>query len=423
MAPLPLEGIRIVDLTVVWAGPFACALLGDLGAEVIKVESLQRPDPMTRIPRDPVEMRKRVADVAPDAKPWNVSSNFNTVGRNRKSVTMDLNREEGREAFYRLIALSDIFIENNAPSTVEKLRIDYPTLTQHNPQLIMASMSAFGADGPYRDYRAFGANIEAVVGYLLLRGYAAGEEFVNSAGGFSDACGGALAAMAILAALNYRSNTGFGQYIDMAQSEGVAQTLGQAMMDFSMNGRSRLSTGNRDPDHVPQGVYRCLGKDSWVAVSCGNDEEFRALCGVIGRPEYAADPKFAAGARHEQHDLLDRDITSWTSQRDHYEAFHMLQAAGVPAGPVLDQAQMFADPHLHEREDWLVLKHPAAGTHSYLKSPIWHMSETPLRYRNPAPTLGQDNEYVYREVLGFSDAEYKRFEELGHIGTDYEQRR
>jgi crotonobetainyl-CoA:carnitine CoA-transferase CaiB-like acyl-CoA transferase len=423
MAPLPLEGIRIVDLTVVWAGPFACALLGDLGAEVIKVESLQRPDPMTRIPRDPVEMRKRVADVAPDAKPWNVSSNFNTVGRNRKSVTMDLNREEGREAFYRLIALSDIFIENNAPSTVKKLRIDYPTLTQHNPQLIMASMSAFGVDGPYRDYRAFGANIEAVVGYLLLRGYAAGEEFVNSAGGFSDACGGALAAMAILAALNYRSNTGFGQYIDMAQSEGVAQTLSQAMMDYSMNGRSRLSTGNRDPDHVPQGVYRCLGEDSWVAVSCGDDAEFRSLCGVIGKPEYATDPNFTASARHEQHDLLDRDITNWTSQRDHYEAFHALQAAGVPAGPVLNQAQMFADPQLHVRSDWLVLKHPAAGTHSYLKSPIWHMSETPLPYRNPAPTLGQDNEYVYRKVLGFSDAEYQKFEELGHIGTDYEARR
>ena len=183
-------------------------------------------------------MHELVSDVDPDAKPWNVSTNFTTVGRNCKSVTMDLRREEALEVFYQLIAKSDIFIENNSPSTVEKLKVDYPTLVQHNPQLIMVSMSAFGATGPYRDYRAYGANIEAVVGYLLLRGYAEGEEFVNSVGGFSDACGGATAAFAALAALNHRRDTGEGQYIDMAQSEGVAQTLPQAMMDYSMNGRS-----------------------------------------------------------------------------------------------------------------------------------------------------------------------------------------
>jgi benzylsuccinate CoA-transferase BbsF subunit len=283
----------------------------------------------------------------------------------------------------------------------------------------MVSMSAFGVDGPYRDYRAYGANIEAVVGYLLLRGYAAGEEFVNSMGGFSDACGGATAAMVTLAALNHLRDTGEGQYIDLAQSEVVAQTLSQAMMDYSMNGRSRLSTGNRDPERVPQGAYRCAGDDYWVALSCGNDEEFRALCVLIGHPEHVEDPRFSQGRRLAEHDLLDKEITEWTLQHDPYEAFHLLQGVGIPAAPVLDQQQLANDPHLQAREDWIRLTHPAAGTHSYLKSPIWHMSETPLPYRNVAPLLGQDNEYVYRELLGFSDAQYQRFVELGHIGTEF----
>ncbi|HEY5273725.1 MAG TPA: CoA transferase [Acidimicrobiales bacterium] len=419
MPALPLEGIRVVDLTVVWAGPFAAALLGDLGAEVIRVESLQRLDTITRTATDAKAMHELVADVDPDAKPWNVSTNFTTVGRNTKSVTMDLRREEALEAFYKLISVSDVFIENNSPSTVEKLKVDYPRLVAHNPRLIMMSMSAFGATGPYRDYRAYGANIEAVVGYLLLRGYADGEEFVNSVGGFSDACGGATAAMAVLAALHHRHGTGEGQYIDMAQSEGVAQTLSQAMMDYSMNGRSRRSTGNRDAERVPQGAYRCAGDDYWVALSCGTEEEFRALCVLIGHAEHVDDPLFAKELRLAQHDLLDQEITEWTSQRDSYEAFHLLQSAGIAAAPVLDQAQLANDPHLRAREDWISLTHPAAGTHAYLKTPIWHMSETPLPYRRVAPLLGQDNDYVYREVLGFSDEQYQRFVELGHIGTDY----
>jgi crotonobetainyl-CoA:carnitine CoA-transferase CaiB-like acyl-CoA transferase len=421
MPRLPLEGIRIVDLTVVWAGPFAAALLGDLGAEVIRIETLQRPDMITRNAGNAEGMRKRGTDIAPDTPSWELSPNFNTVGRNRKSVTMDLSRPEGLDAFYRLIARSDVFIENNAPSTVVKLKADYQTLKQYNPTLIMASMSAFGADGPYRDYRAFGANIEAIVGYFLLRGYAEEADFVNSSGGFSDSCGGALAATAVLAALTHRLNTGQGQYIDMAQSESIAQTLSQAMMDYSMNGRSRRSTGNRDPERVPQGVYPSLGDDSWIAVSCGNDEEFLALCRLIGKPEYGDDPRFAAAVRQAQHDVLDDDITAWTSKHEAYDAFHILQEAGVPAAPVLDPAQVAADPHLQERGAWQNLAHPAAGTHPYLKSPIAHMSSTPLDIREPAPTLGRDNEYVYKEVLGFTDDEYQWFVDNGHAGTTYER--
>src|SRR6476660_3828220 len=163
MTKLPLEGIRVVDMCVVWAGPFGSALLGDLGAEVIRVETVQHWDLNNRIPGNPEMIRARAPDMDPDATPWNLSPNSNSVGRNKRSVTMDLTRPEGQDAFHRLINVSDIFIENNAPELMERLNLRYPVLSQVNPNLIMISMAAFGSTGPYKHFRAFGANMEAVV--------------------------------------------------------------------------------------------------------------------------------------------------------------------------------------------------------------------------------------------------------------------
>jgi crotonobetainyl-CoA:carnitine CoA-transferase CaiB-like acyl-CoA transferase len=208
----------VIDITVVWAGPFASALLSDLGAEVIRVESNRRWDRIIRMDGGEAATMKAKGQIRPDAPAWEVSSNFNTVGRNRKSVTMDLTRPEGMEAFYRLVEQSDIFIENNAPDVVHHLSIDYETLKQHNPRLIMLSLSAFGATGPYRNYRAYGSNMEALVGHALLRGYADTDPTHNTSAFFADACAGATAAFAAMAAVKHRMNTGRGQYIDMSQS-------------------------------------------------------------------------------------------------------------------------------------------------------------------------------------------------------------
>ena len=195
MAKLPLEGIRVIDLCVVWAGPFGSALLGDLGAEVIKIDSIQRWDVITRGPSATVEaMTANGKPPKEGAKPYNLSVNFNSVGRNKKSVTVDLDKPEGQEMFYRLVANSDVFIENNPPTTVKRFNITYNDLKVHNPGLIMASLPAFGASGPYSDFRAYGSNMEAVVGHTLLRGYPDTDATTVTNVFLADACGGATSA-------------------------------------------------------------------------------------------------------------------------------------------------------------------------------------------------------------------------------------
>lgn len=420
MPKLPLEGIRVIDMTVVWAGPFGGALLGDLGAEVIKIDSTQRLDMNSRGQNVTIEqLRQNGGHPSPDAKSYNLGANFNSVGRNKLSVTMDLLRPEGKDVFYRLAANSDVFIENNAPDVVRRLGIDYDTLRQHNPGLIMASLPAFGTVGPYSHFRAYGANMEAVVGHTLLRLYP-DTDATNATGVFlADAAGGSTGAFAVMAALYHRRKTGRGQFIDLSQAENVMHTLSQAVMDYSMNGRIQGSYGNRHPYRAPQGVYRCAGDDAWLALSVGSDEEFRALCGVVGQPQLAGDPRFAdLASRQTNHDDLDSIIEAWTQDKDHYDAFHALQAAGVPASPVLTAAEVFADPHLKARDDWQQVSHPEAGTYWHLRSPIHHLSKTPLYIRKHAALLGEDNEYVYKQVCGYTDEEYQWFVANGHAGTE-----
>ena len=420
MPRLPLEGLRVIDLTVVWAGPFGAALLSDMGAEVIRVESIQRWDTNLRIAGNREAMQANGGSPREDAPPWELSANFNSVGRNRRSVTIDLTRAEGQDAFYRLVASSDIFIENNSPDVVHHLKISYDILKQHNPELIMLSLPAFGATGPYRHFRAYGANMEAVLGHTLLRGYADSDPTHNTNVFFADACAGATSAFALLAALRFRLKTGKGQLIDMAQAENVAQTFSQALMDYSMNGRIQTTLGNRDPARAPQGVYRCAGDDAWIAISCGSDAEFQGLCAVMGRTDLAADDRFAGSLeRYTHQDALDAEIKAWTAAQEHYDAFHALQKAGVTCSPVLTVAEVAADPHLQARDMWQEVTHPYAGTHRYLKPPISHMSKTPLQYWRHAPPLGFDNEYVYKQVMGYSDEEYRWFVDNLHAGTTF----
>lgn len=421
MAKLPLEGLRVIDLTVVWAGPFATALLGDLGAEVIRVESIQRWDTNNRMLTPPVaETVAHTPDADPKAPQWEAGGNHNSVNRNKKSVTMDLTRTEGREVFLRLVKTCDIFVENNGPDVVQRMGLSYEELSKVNPRLIMISMAGFGAYGPYHHFRAYGANMEAVVGHALLRGYTDMDATSNSNVFFADACGGATGAFALMAAVHYRNKTGKGQFIDMSQAENVSHTFSQAFMDYSMNQRIQTTRGNRDFSRAPQGVYATAGDDRWLTISCGNDAEFAALCGVMARRELATDPRFADSlSRIKNHDALDTEIAAWSIDQDHYEAFHALQAAGVPCSPVLDVSEVASDPQLRARGMFQRVTHPFAGTHDYLKPPIANMSETPLQYWDPAPTLGQHNEYVYRDLLGYTEAEYAWFVENQHAGTSF----
>jgi crotonobetainyl-CoA:carnitine CoA-transferase CaiB-like acyl-CoA transferase len=421
MPPLPLEGIRVLDLTVVWSGPFTVYTLGDLGAEVFKVESLQRWDILTRDRYISLEkIRAHSPNVHPDAGLWDVGRNWNAMRRNERSVTMDLTRPEGREVFYKLATLCDVFVENNAVDVKENLGITYDILKEYNPKLIMLSMPAFGNTGPYREYRGYGANMEALMGHGLLRGYPELDATYNSSVLFSDAAAGALGSFAVMTALYQRHRTGKGQFIDLAQAEGVAQTYAQGYMDYAMNGRQQTTLGNRDVARAPQNVYPSLGEDCWITISCADDAEFTALCGVIGRPELAIDPRFASSLnRYNHQDELDPIIGAWTSTKNNQDAFHELQAAGVTAGPVNIQPDILADPQLRHRDVWQEVNVKMTGTHEYLKPIIGRMSKTPLSIRRAAPFLGQDNDYVYRELLGYSEEEYQWFIDNDHAGNQF----
>ena len=427
LGKLPLEGIRILDMTLVWAGPYATALLADLGAEIIRVESTQFFPPLTRgvmahpsqalIERIPVFVAG-LPNMEVGQRPWNRWPLFNSHARNKLSMTVDLLKPEGKEVFRRLVEVSDVLVENNPTDTMEKLGISYESLTEINSDFIMLRMPGFGNSGAYKNYRAVAPMNEDVAGHNTLRGYtdmdATGVTSVYAA----DAASGAGGAFAVLSALNYRRRTGKGQLVELAQVEHFLPYLGQAIMDFTMNQHLQTSLGNRHP-YAIQGCYQCLGEDRWVCITIFNDADWDAFRGALGNPQWAEEEKFADPlSRLRHHDEIDQHISQWTSQIDHIQVMERLQSAGVAAGPVLDQRDAYNDPHLQERGIFQEAYQEDTGTHKYPGAPF-KLSETPAHIRRGPVRLGEDNEYVYKTLLKYSDEEYANLEESGHIGMEY----
>jgi len=428
MSKLPLEGIRVTAISVVWAGPFTTQLLADWGAEVIRVESIHHFTPITRgfpfarPPKAVVESRKTwitgYPQWDPGDRPWNCYPIFQAHGRNKLSCTMDLRQVKGQELFKKLVAKSDIVVENNPPETMEKLGITYEALKAVKPDIIMVSMPGYGSTGPHRNYRALGANLDESCGHTWLRSYRGMDPSSASYILGSDASAGAHGAFAALAALRYRKRTGKGQFIDLAQTETFMPYLAEAIMDYTINRRVQDTLGNRHPFMAPHGCYRCQGEDRWVVIAVASDEEWHGLCRAMGSPDWAKDEKFAdASSRYQNQDDLDRFIEEWTSQHDHYAVMFALQREGVAAGAVMDDRDAFQDPHLKDRGFFEKLTHPDAGTHLY-PGIMWKMSKTPNAIRTPPCCLGEHNEYVYKKLLGISDKEYAQLEKEGHIGTE-----
>jgi crotonobetainyl-CoA:carnitine CoA-transferase CaiB-like acyl-CoA transferase len=423
---LPLKGVRVVDLTVIWAGPYATELLGDLGAEVVRIESLHHFQTNTRgflcrPTREQVEMMGQYGRVYPELdpgeRPWDRFAIFNAHGRNKLSASLDISKPRGKEIFLRLIARSDIFIENNAARVKRDMGITYDVLKEVNPRLIMLSMPGLGNDGPYVDYQGFGSNVDALSGMASLRGYRDADPSTLTGIFYMDAASGPAAAFALMAALRLRERTGRGQYIDMSQAENMLGHVGPAILDYTLNGRVRGPMGNRD-DHAVQGVYPCRGEDRWLALTIATDAEWQAFCAVAGRPELAADPRFRDGpSRYRHHDDLDEAISAWTRDQDNLAAMEALQAARVPAGALLDEPAALADPQLAARGFFHWVDHPQAGRHRY-PGHLWQFAATEMPFRR-APCLGEHNEYVYKEILGYSDAEYEELIALGQVGDAY----
>ncbi len=430
MAKLPLEGIRVVDITVIYAGPFATMNLADWGAEVIRVESLKHFQVLTRggiahPPQDIVSNPTRTGGLATycgrdvSFRPWNRWTLFNAHARNKLGCTMDLTQPRGKELFKRLIAGSDVFLESNAPHVVENFGLTYDVLKEVNPKLIMLSMPGFGSSGPYKYYRALGVHQEGFIGHTYLRGYPDSDPSTTSTLYHADEASGASAALAVLMALHYRNRTGKGQYIDMSQAEATMPHLGEAIMDYSMNRCVQNSVGNRLPGAAPCGCYRCQGEDRWINITVTSDEEWQGLCRVMGNPEWTRDERFTDSlSRDRNQDDMDTLIEEWTGQNNHYDLMFRLQKEGVPAGPVIFEDDAYTDPHLKERNFFQEVTHEECGTHMY-PTFGFRMSRTPNSIRLPPVRLGEHNEYVYKELLKVSDEEYHQLEEEGHIGMDY----
>jgi len=430
MARLPLEGIRVVDITVIYAGPFATMNLADWGAEVVRVESIKHFQVLTRggmahPPQEIVSNPTRTGGLATycgrdvSFRAWNRWTLFNAHARNKLGCTMDLTQPSGKELFKRLIAVSDVFLESNAPHVVENMGLTYDVLKDVNPRLIMLSMPGFGSTGPNRYYRALGVHQEAFIGHTHLRGYPDSDPSTTSTLYHADEASGATAALAVLMALHYRNRTGKGQYIDMAQAEATMPHLGEAIMDYTMNRRVQNSMGNRLPGAAPCGCYRCQGEDRWINITVFTDEEWQGLCRAMGSPEWTGDERLASrSGREARQDELDPLIEEWTRQHNHYELMFLLQSEGVPAGPVIFEDDAYDDPHLNERGFFQEVTHAECGTHLY-PTFGYRMSKTPNSIRRPPVRLGEHNEYVYKEILKVSDEEYRQLEEEGHIGMDY----
>ncbi|MBM4414735.1 MAG: CoA transferase [Chloroflexi bacterium] len=430
-AGLPLEGLRILDFTVVLAGPYATMQLADWGAEVIRIESLQHFAPSTRgqLARPPRELALALAngtsglgypDDDPGEHPWNRASHFNHHGRGKRSMTVDLSRPEGRSVFERLVAQADGLIENNLPPNIEKQGITWERLSQINQRLIMVRVPGFGVTGPYRTLRSMGHFMEAVAGHPAIRTYPDLSLEYIPLGVPSDAASGIGGAFAFMMGLRYREQTGHGLLIEQATAENFVPLIGEFVMDYGMNGRLWSQMGN---DHfwlAPHNVYRCKGDDRWVTFAARDEAEWRALCAIMRRSDLLDDARFAdMASRHANRRALDACIGKWTAERDRYWVMHRLQQAGIPAGVVMNEADVYNDVQHAARGFWQRIEHPETGVQWHVGR-AWRASGTPQVLPRHAPLLGQDNEYVYRELLGFSTAEYDRFVAERHIGTAYE---
>ncbi|MEX0784934.1 MAG: CoA transferase [Dehalococcoidia bacterium] len=406
----PLSGVRVVDLTMVWAGPFGTRLLGDYGAEVIKVESPRAWD-----------LLRALGMIPRDVPRWyNQSAYFNHNNRSKYGLALDLGSGQGRDILLRLCAVSDVIVENFRTDVMDNLGLSYEAVRAANPRIIYVSMPGHGKTGPERDYVAYGSNVEQLAGLVSLSGYEGGEP-MKTGFSYGDPMAGTALVAAVAMALRQRNRTGEGSQVEIAQRENLGMFVGEYLVDYSMNREPRAPIGNRHPHLAPHNVYACAGDDRWIAIACETDAQFAALCGAIGQPDLASDARYAAlPARKQNERDLDPLIEAWTSVRGHHEAMQLLQRAGVPAGAALTIPELMADPHLRERGAWTAQTHPDAGTWE-LEAPPWRLPRTPGLARLPAPGFAEHNEYVFGTLLGMTPAEIATLESAGITASEPDQ--
>lgn len=389
----PLDGIRVLDLTWVVAGPVTTRLLADLGADVVKVEK-----------KNALDFGDRRGGLS------------GTLVRGKRSVVLDLNRPRGVDLARRLAAVSDVVVDNFSARVMPNLGLDYASLRALRPDIICVRMTGFGVTGPHRDYVSYGPTLQALTGYTLLMAEPGGAP-AGFGYSYSDLAGGNLGALAVLAALWHRRRTGRGQQVDMSQLEAVASLVGPTLLARGTDGDPSVPSGNASSEGpgAPHGVYRCAGEDRWLAIAVLTDADWRRFATAVAEP-WTRDARFASSEdRVRLAPELDRLVAAWTCARDAREAMRRLQEAGVPAGLVADARDLCADdPQLAARGHFVDVPTPEGRT-VRIDGPPFILSETPAAVAGPGPLLGEHTDAVLSSLLGLSSEELAELREAGII--------
>ncbi len=398
----PLADVKILDLMWVMAGPAATRVLADYGATIVRVESSHR-----------IDTARTLAPLHnAEAGPEN-SGMFINLNAGKLGATLNPTKEEGRAVILDLVRWADVVTESFSPKAMRAWNLDYESLRAVKPDIIMLSSCLMGQSGPLSEFAGYGNLSAAISGFYEISGWP-DRPPAGPYGAYTDAVSPRFSVAAILAALEYRRRTGRGQYIDQSQAEASLHFLGPALLDYTVNGRVQQRVGNRDSRLAPHGVYPAAGDDRWVAISVAADEQWRALCSVMGREELAGDSRFATpGARLAREDELDEMLAEWTKPQDAEEVEATLQSRGVPASVVQNSKELYADPQLLQRGHFVEVPHEIHGT-TTVEGSRFKLSRTPARIERSGPTFGRDNQHVLETILGYSP---ERIAELAAAGV------
>jgi crotonobetainyl-CoA:carnitine CoA-transferase CaiB-like acyl-CoA transferase len=405
---LPLDGIRVIDFSMGWAGPICTRTLADLGADVIKIEAVQYPDWWRGVDRRPAYVLEQM---------YEKSMRYCIMNRNKRGITLDLTRPQGLDLARRLIAGADLVVDNYSVEVLPKLGLGYDVLSKINPKLVMMSMSAFGAGSINRDCRAYGSTLEQGSGLPSVVGDTDGPP-VMSHTAFGDAVGGLNGCAAVLTALIHAGLTGKGQFIDLAQIECMIPFAAPWIIAHSIDGKAPEKYGNRHPDFVPHGCFPCAGDDNWIVVAVSRDAMWPKLCQLLGRGDWAADEtlKTAAGRRRIEAEI-EAAIADWTATQDPEKAMGALQAAGISSGVARLPIDLLKDPQLHARGFIQEIDRAFIGRHPQPSMPFREAGR-PFAIRSAPPTLGEHNREILESLLGLSGAEIDQLSRDGIIGTE-----
>ena len=398
----PLSGVKVLDFTWVVAAPGASRVMGDFGATVVRVETTKR-----------IDTARTFGPFHTGAPGPEHSVLFQSMNAGKLGVTLDLSTPEGRAVALDLVRWADVVMEAFSPGTIASFGLDYESLRKTKPDLIMLSTCIFGQSGPLSGFAGYGSLAAAISGFYFMTGWP-DRPPAGPYNAYTDTVVPRFVLISLLAALDHRRRTGAGCYIDQSHIETALHFLTPALLDYTVNGRGPERAGNRHPQIAPHGVYPAAGEDRWVAIVCETNEQWRALCDALDRPELANDERCASvAARLAHQDELDAIISNWTAQREPHETEALLRARGVPCSAVQRGADLVADAQLQHRGHFVRASHATLGE-ILVEGTRFKLSRTPARVERAGPTMGQDNQHVLQELLGYSE---ERIAELVAAGA------